>query len=385
MFVLATIAPPIGKWLSLPSLVLLIVAGAVLGTHGLGLIERDAQLILMEKIGLLMIMVLAGLQTDLSDFSKLGSRTLVFGGLTFGLPFAIGVGSGYAIGLTLSGALLWGLLYSPHMLVSFPLVAEMGLAGEEVVAVSVGGTAVTTVLTLAGYAMLRGASMGSIDAMLWVRLVVLLPLLAIACWLILPYWGRIAFQSEELPVPTRVSLVLACVFVVASLTHLLGVDAIVGAFIVGLALNQTVPLGHSSIVAQLETIGNGLFIPAFLISAGTLCNLRLFIAEPASLLTGSIVLAGAYGGKILAAWVAGRLFGYRWFEVMLMSGLTLSRAALILVIVLFGQESGLVEPRLFNASIVYVAITLLIGPLVTQYGAEKLVNDENKIADLGVS
>ena len=378
VFVLAAIAPPLGKLLRLPSLVLLILAGAVLGTHGLGWIERDAQLILMEKIGLLMIMVLAGLQTNFSNLSKLGPPAAVFGGLTFGIPLAIGIASGYAIGLGLFGAVLLGLLYSPHMLVSFPLVAEMGLAQEEVVAVSVGGTAVTTVLTLASYAVVRAASMGSVDVMLWVRLLGLLPLLAIACWFFLPHLGRIAFQSETLTVPTRVALVLACVFGVASATQLLGVDAIVGAFIVGLALNQTVPSVQSPIVVQLETIGNGLFIPAFLISAGVLCNLRVFLEEPRSLLLGLMILAGAGGGKILAAWVAGRLFGYGGSEVMVMSGLTLTRAALILALVLFGQEAGLLDPQLFNASIVYVALTLLIGPVVTEYGATTMVRESSR-------
>lgn len=84
VFGLAAIAPPLGQRLRIPSLVLLIAAGAVLGTHGLGWIERDAQLMLMEKIGLMLLMVLVGLQADLSDLSKLGPRALLFGGLTFG-------------------------------------------------------------------------------------------------------------------------------------------------------------------------------------------------------------------------------------------------------------------------------------------------------------
>ena len=252
-------------------------------------------------------------------------------------------------------------------------MAEMGLAREEVVAVSVGGTAVTTILTLAGYAIVRAAAMGSVNVMLWVRLLGLLPLLAIASWFLLPHLGRIAFQSETLAVPTRVALVLACAFGVASATQLLGVDAIVGAFIAGLALNQTVPSTQSPIVAHLETIGNGLFIPAFLISAGVLCNLRVFVTEPRSLCLGLAIFAGACGGKVIATWIAGRLFEYDGAEVIVMSGLTLTRAALIVALVLFGQEAGLLNPQLFNASIVYVALTLLIGPVVTEYGAAKLV------------
>ncbi|MEM9568472.1 MAG: cation:proton antiporter, partial [Cyanobacteria bacterium P01_E01_bin.34] len=63
VFASAAFAPVLGKRLRIPALVLLIGVGAIAGTHGLGWLERDAQLILMEKIGLLMIMLLAGLQT----------------------------------------------------------------------------------------------------------------------------------------------------------------------------------------------------------------------------------------------------------------------------------------------------------------------------------
>ena len=388
VFASATIAPVLGKRLRIPSLVLLIAAGAVLGTHGLGWMERDAQLILMEKIGLLMIMLLAGLQTDLSDLGRIGPRALIFGCLTFGVPFAIGVGTGYALDLGVLGAVVVGLLYSPHMLVSFPLVAEKGIAQTEVVAVSVGGTAVTTVVTLAGYAIVQAAATGSVNVMLWGRLLVLLPALAMACWVLLPYLGRIAFSSAQdnstqLPVPTRVALILSAMFFVAFLTQLLGVDSIVGAFVVGLALNRTVPAGDSAVLAHLETIGNGLFIPAFLISAGVLCNMQIFMTQPASLLLGLAIVAGACGGKVIAACIVSRWFGYGLPEVLVMSGLTLSRAALILVIVLFGQGAGLLEAQLFNAAIVYVALTLLIGPIVTEWGTNALAQRMRQQATTG--
>lgn len=283
----------------------------------------------------------------------------------------------------LFGAVLWGLLYSPHMLVSFPLVAAKGLAEEESIAVAVGGTAITTVLTLAGYAVLQAASMGEVGVMLWVRLLVLLPLLAIACWKLLPRLGQMIFQSERLPLPTRVSLVLACTFAVAYLTQQLGVDAIVGAFMVGLALNRSVSRKKSDVVVQLETLGNGLFIPAFLISAGILCNLKVFVTEPVSLLLGLFIVAGACGGKFLAAKVTAQIYGYSRSEAIVMSGLTLSRAALILVLVVFGQEAGLLQPQLLNAVIIYIALTLLVGPVIIEYGLKELLQENNIKSDCG--
>jgi Kef-type K+ transport system membrane component KefB len=88
------IAPLIAKQLRIPSLVMLIVLGTILGSNVLGVLARNEQLVLLEKIGLLYIMFLAGLQMDLSNFKRLGLRALIFGLLTFAIPLIVGIVSG---------------------------------------------------------------------------------------------------------------------------------------------------------------------------------------------------------------------------------------------------------------------------------------------------
>lgn len=163
----------------------------------------------------------------------------------------------------------------------------------------------------------------------------------------------------------------------AYVTQQLGVDAIVGAFVVGLALNRAVPRDGSDVILQLETLGNGLFIPAFLISAGVLCNWKVFVTEPFSLLLGLLIVVGACGGKVLAAKVAAQMFGYSGSETIALSGLTLSRAALILVLAVFGQEAGLLQPQFLNAVIIYISLTLFIGPLITESGLKGMLRERD--------
>ena len=47
-----------------------------------------------------------------------------------------------------------------------------------------------------------------------------------------------------------------------------------------------------------------------------------------------------------------------------MFSLTMSRAALVLVIALFGKNSGLLNDGIFNAIILYIVVTCLAGPLI---------------------
>ena len=87
---------PILKFLKLkvPYLLGLIIAGAVIGPHGLNLVLRDSSIILSGTAGLLYIMFLSGLDMDMSDFKRNSWRSLVFGLYTFGVPLGLGVLAG---------------------------------------------------------------------------------------------------------------------------------------------------------------------------------------------------------------------------------------------------------------------------------------------------
>lgn len=365
------IAPSLAKLFRLPALVVLIILGTILGSNVLGILSRDAQLIFLEKIGLLYIMLLAGIQMNLNNFRQLGVRALVFGLLTFGVPLTVGIISGQLLIGTFTSSLLLGILYSPHTLVSYPIMTRLGIVQQEAVGVAVGGTIVTSILTLIGFSVVQAIAGGSVGIILWVKLLVLLPVLIMLCFWIIPKLGRLVLKEKEESLQTQFLFVLTCLFVVASGTVLLGVDSIVGAFIAGLSLNRLIPL-TSPLMNRIEFVGNSLFIPAFLISVGVLSNPSVLFTHPENLGIAVVVIFGAAGAKFMAAWITGKVFKYSFAEVMVMFSLTMSRAALVLVIALFGKNSGLLSDGIFNAIILYIVVTCLVGPLVADAFGKKI-------------
>jgi Kef-type K+ transport system membrane component KefB len=357
------IAPLIAGRLRIPPLVVLIILGTVFGSNVLGVLARDDRLILLEKMGLLYIMVLAGIQMDLSNFRRLGVRSLIFGILTFGIPFTVGIVSGQFLSYGFLTALLLGILYSPHTLVSYPIMARLGIAQKEAIGVAVGGTIVTSILTLTGLSIVQAIAGGSIGVLLWIKLLVLLPVFVFVYLWGIPKLGRFILDKTAESYTDEYIFVLTCVFVAASVTLLLGIDSIVGAFIAGLALNSIIPL-NSALMHRIEFVGNSLFIPIFLISVGVLCNPQVLFTHRENLGIALVVITGAVGAKFLAAWFAGQAFKYSFAEVMVMFSLTMSRAALVLVIALFGKNSGLLNDGIFNAIILYIVVTCLMGPLI---------------------
>jgi Kef-type K+ transport system membrane component KefB len=385
VFCVLLLAPLIGAKLRLPPLVVLILLGTILGTNVLGVLVRDQQLQLLEKIGLLYIMLLAGMQMDLSNLKRLGTRALVFGLLTFGVPFSVGILSANLLGYALMTGLLLGIMFSPHTLVSYPIVLRLGITRQEAVGVAVGGTVVTSILTLVGLSIVQAVASGGLGWQLWAKLLIALPLLVLVSFWVVPRLGRRiiqpATQSDSALVPQFI-FVLTCLFVIASATLLLGIDSIVGAFIAGLALNSVVS-PNNILMQQVEFVGNSVFIPCFLISVGVLCNPNVLIQHPENLGLAAIVIVCAVGAKFLAAALAGAVFKYSFAEIMTMLGLTMSRAALVLVVALYGMKTvipggtdTILNEGLFNAIIAYIIVTCLVGPLVTNTFGQRIAQVE---------
>jgi Kef-type K+ transport system membrane component KefB len=383
-------APLLAKPFKLPVLIVLLVLGCLLGSNGLGVLTRGPQLIFLEKAGLLYIMLLAGMQMDLSNLRRLGLRSLFFGLLTFGLPFIIGMISAQGmlkIGLidasttpsTLLTVALMGILFSPHTLLAYPIMIRLGIVQREPVGVAVGGTVLTSLLTLVGLTLVQASAKGQISAELGLKLVIGLPLLIALCFWGIPKLGQQFFDPQaDIPLSLQFIFVLTTLFTVASATLGLGVDSIVGAFIAGLALNQSIPL-QSDLMNRIDFVGNSLFIPIFIVSVGVLANPKIFVTAPGSLGVAAIIICGAILAKFAAAWIAGQSFKYNWNETMTICSLTISRAALVLVIVTSGKDLKLVDEPVFNAVIAYIVVTCFLGPILAEWFGQRVAAQESEL------
>ena len=142
ILVIILAAPLLLNKLKIPYLLGLIIAGAVIGPHGLNLVLRDSSIILSGTAGLLYIMFLSGLDMDTSDFKKSGWRSLVFGLYTFCVPLALGILAGYYImGFPIYSSILLAGLFASQTLIAYPIVSKLGISRDKAVTIAVGGTA----------------------------------------------------------------------------------------------------------------------------------------------------------------------------------------------------------------------------------------------------
>ena len=120
-------APILLGRLRIPHIIGMILAGVAIGKYGFNILERDSSFELFGKVGIYYIMFLAGLEMDLENLKKNIGRALVFGALTFIIPFAIGMAVGmYVLNFSIGASLLLSCILASHTLVAYPIVGRYG-------------------------------------------------------------------------------------------------------------------------------------------------------------------------------------------------------------------------------------------------------------------
>ncbi|RVU42231.1 cation:proton antiporter [Lujinxingia sediminis] len=360
------VAPLAVRKMRLPEIIGLLLAGVIAGPNALGLLERDATFQLLGTVGLLYIMFTAGLEIDLNRFAKYRNHSLVFGVLTFIVPQTIGTLAGmYILGLDFMVAILLASMFASHTLLAYPVTSRLGVSKSNAVTATVGGTVITDTAALLVLAVVMGSTRGSLDMNFWLTLVIGLSIyVALVFWSI-PRVGRWFLRKVGSEGVVEYVFVLAVVFLAAFMAELAGVEAIIGAFMAGLALNRLIP-ESSTLMNRIEFVGNALFIPFFLISVGMLVDVRVLFSGAAALIVAATMVAAALFSKWLAALLTQKVLGYSRDEQMVIFGLSAAQAAATLAVVLVAFDVGLFDETVLNGTIVMIAVTCFVSPIVTE-------------------
>ena len=373
-------APLVLKRFRIPGIIGLIIAGVIIGPHTLHIIEKSTSFELFSKTGLLYIMFLAGLEIDMQEYKQNRTKSIVFGAFTFFIPITIGyLVCIYIFGFSLWPALLLASMFSTHTLLSYPIVSNMGIVKNRAVQVSFGGTIITDSAVLILLGVITNVVGGEINAMFWFRLVISLGLLGFAVLYLLPKVSRWFFRNIEGQGSSQYIYVLAVVFISGFFSELAGVEPIIGAFLAGLALNRVIP--HNSVLMnRVIFIGNTLFIPFFLISAGMLVDFTVFLKGTDALVFAGILSLVALATKWLAAQVTGAIYKYTKFEKRVMFGLSASHAAATLAVIKVGYDIGLFDQNVINGTIILILVTCMVSSFVTERAARKIAIADKEIS-----
>lgn len=381
------LSPIIMGRLRIPHIIGMVLAGVIVGKYGLNILERDASFELFGRVGLYYIMFLAGLEMDMEGLKKNRTRVIVFGLLTFLVPFAMTYFMGVSLlSYTPLAALLLSAIMASNTLIAYPIVGRYGLTRHTSSTLSVGSSMMALFMALIVMASIVNSFQGEAGIGFWVLFVVKFFVYSIGLILVIPRLTR-WFLRRYSDAVMQFIFILAVVFLSAALSDAVGLEGIFGAFLSGLILNRFIPR-VSPLMNRIEFTGNALFIPYFLIGVGMLINVRLLFQGTHILwVVFCLVLFGTLG-KAVAAYLAAGVFRMPRLAGHMMFGLTSAHAAGAIAMVMVGRRLEispgvyLFGDEVLNGIVIMILFTCVISTVVTEWAAQRLRLKEKKEPEL---
>lgn len=371
------IAPIVMGKLRIPHIAGMVLAGMLVGPYGLNILAKDGSFDLFAHVGLIYLMFLAGLEMNMGNFRKNRVGTFTLGIMAFVIPMVMGIVVNTTVlrygWLT---SILLASMYASHTLIAYPIILRYGLSGQRGVTVAVGATAITDTLTLLVLAMVGGYFKGDITGEFWLMLFLKVAAVFFVIIYFFPRVTRYFFRHYEDNV-NQFIFVLALTFLGAIMMELIGMEGLLGAFLVGLVINRYVP-NVSPLMNHLEFVGNALFIPYFLIGVGMLVNVDLLFGGAETLRVAAVMIVMALSSKWIASLVTQKLLGMRPLERNMIFGLSTAQAGATLAAVLVGHSiflpngQRLLNDDVLNGTVILILVTCVFSSFCTESASKRM-------------
>lgn len=335
----------------------------------------------LASIGVLLLMFLAGLETDLGRLRRAGvpATFTAICGVIF--PFGLGLLTGWAFHQPFGEALFLGVvLTATSVSITAQTLLEIRQFHSDEGATILGAAVIDDVLGIIllsfvlafllpgaqghGGSLLDyiGAS-GSAGIFVTVTLVAVFFLLAVIIGKTLfPAILRMATHMHVSHAVPTAALLLVLVYAVGA--EFIGqVAAITGAYLAGIFLART-PF-HRQITRSLSPFTYAFFVPIFFMSIGLNADVRSL--DGGSWLFVSTIVVVAIFSKVLGCGLGARLTGRTSMQAVRIGIGMVSRGEVGLIIAKIGQDAGLLPPSLFTITVLMVLITTLLTPIMLRY------------------
>ncbi len=372
------IAPIIMGKLRIPHIIGMVLAGVLIGQYGFNILERDDSFELFGRVGLYYIMFLAGIEIDMNGLKRGVLNMGAYGLFTFFAPFIlVFLSCHYLLGYSIMASVLLGSILGSNTMIAYPIVCKYGLQRYGGVTLGAAGSMISLTFALVVLAAIVGTYNGGTGVGFWLLFVLKFALFIALAIVFIPRLTRYFLRRYSDAVMQYI-VVMAIMFLCASITEILGMEGVFGAFISGLILNRYIP--HvSPLMNRIEFIGNALFIPYFLIGVGMLINMRiLFTGWHTAFITFCLVFFGTLG-KGIAAYITTWLIKKPKVFGDMLFGLTSAHAAGSIAIVMVGMKlqvaNGiyLMNDDMLNGVVMMILFTCIIGSLITEQASRQIV------------
>ena len=362
------------------------LAGIILGKSFLFLVWPSAyesifpaqslsSLFALSQIGLILFMFVIGMELDLSKLKDRMSGAVLISHFSIVFPFLLGSSLAIALyviyGTPKISFVPFALFIGVSMsITAFPVLAriiqEKNLGSTPLGAVAITCAAIDDVTAWIILAIVvgiarSGTAMGAIGvslisfsyayAMLRIVSPYLKDKLATAEW-------KNRTQTSKL------AAMLLFLMVSALITEVIGMHALFGAFMAGVAIPRNT-LDRDFLTERVEGLSQTLLLPLFFAFTGLRTQIGLISTAQDWLMCGAIILV-AIAGKMGASAIAARMTGQPWRESLAIGTLMNARGLVELIVLNIGYDLGILPPTIFTMMVIMaLTTTMMTGPLLT--------------------
>ncbi|GFN31699.1 cation:proton antiporter [Paenibacillus xylaniclasticus] len=342
-----------------PSVLGKLIAGIIIGPAVLNWILPSSFIDNFAELGVLLLMFIAGLETDLDQLKRnwKASCAVAIGGII--LPFIGGYSASLALGLSHSQSLFIGLLLcATSVSISVQTLKEMDALDTREGSTILGAAVVDdviVVLMLAVMMSMLGTSEGSALGIIFAKKALFFVAILVVSVVVVPFIMKKLSTIRVTEPVMSTALILLCFYVYFA--EKMGVAGIIGAFAAGIAISQT-SYKHE-VERKVEPIAYTLFVPVFFVSIGLSIQFDGIGGELGFLLLLTII---AIATKLLGGALGARMTGFGTRSAAAIGAGMVSRGEVALIIAASGLESQLLKTQYFTSVVLLVIVTTLVTP-----------------------
>ena len=360
---------------NMPQVVGALIAGLLLGPSCLGVVGESDFLVKTAEIGVIILMFMAGLDTDVQELKHTGLSALVIATVGVIVPF-IGGAACYLLFnpepdslKMIKAAFIGVVLTATSVSITVETLREMGKLKSRVGTAIMAAAVIDDVLGIIVLTVLTGFTDSTVEpAMVFVRIIAYFAFLAVTAVVVRRVFRSLRSKFDRIHRRVAIYALAFCFLLSFVSEHFFGIADITGAYFAGVMLSD-----HSEtrtyIVKRINTMGYMLFSPIFFASIGIKTELA---GLDGSLILFAVVLTVvAILTKVIGCGLGARLTGFGGYDSLGIGLGMVSRGEVALIVAQKGSMAGLIAGNMFPAVVLMVIVTTLITPLLLKTGMKR--------------
>lgn len=353
------VATVLSRRVGVPVVVGQILIGIILTPGMLGVIHGTHTLEFLSEIGVILLMFLAGLESDFGLLKKYMKPSLFIAILSVLVPLFVYAGVTMYIGYKLPVAIFYGIVFSATSVsITVEVLQEYGKLSSRAGAVILGAAVVDDILAVLvlSFFMSLNESGGNIGLKLVLQILFLIFLYFAFKWLIsfiFHFVSKLSIYGKY----TTVSLLICFIFSI--LADSVGMSAVIGAFFAGLSIGQTDMA--EKIEASISKIAYVFFIPIFFVTIALPIDFSSLFKNPLFLV---VLIFLAVLSKFLPSFLVSLGFEFSKQESLMIGGGMVSRGEMALIVAQIGLSTKLIGTTMYSELVVVIILSTLIAPFL---------------------